>query len=134
MLTTLCGTFSVASLGLAFILGSKHGYLVYAGATAALLLRNQQQAYQDIREWLRDEYFAMKEFVMEYAALKTGQKRPAQSKKSSRKSGKTAGQQQLLPQQVASAMEKLGATSLTNCLVSGIAFGIASIGVFGDMD
>src|SRR5271170_870058 len=65
MLTTLCGTFSVASLGLAFILGSKHGYLVYAGATAALLLRNQQQAYQDIREWLRDEYFAMKEFVME---------------------------------------------------------------------
>src|SRR5437016_2753745 len=55
LLTAFCGTFSVASLGVAFMMGQKHGYLVYAGATAAILLRNQHQAYQDIKEWVKDE-------------------------------------------------------------------------------
>ena len=131
MMTAICGTLSVSTLGLAFLFGSKHGYLVYAGATAAILLRNQRETIQEIGDWLRDEYYVVREFISQYAAGKSG--RRTVIKKASKKPARTSDQH-LPPQQVASALEKLGATSLTNCLVSGLAFGIASIGVFGDMD
>ena len=131
MMTAVCGTLSVSTLGLAFLFGSKHGYLVYAGATAAILLRNQRETMQEIGDWLRDEYYVAREFISQCTAGKSG--RRTVIKKPSRKPARTADQH-VPPQQVAGALEKLGATSLTNCLVSGIAFGIASIGVFGDMD
>ena len=131
MMTAICGTLSVSTLGFAFLFGSKHGYLVYAGATAAILLRNQRETMQEIANWLKDEYYVAREFISQYTARKSG--RRTVIKKSSRKPAGTADQP-LPPQQVAGALEKLGATSLTNCLVSGIAFGIASIGVFGDLD
>jgi len=37
------------------------------------------------------------------------------------------------PQQVAGALERIGAACLANCFISGIAFGMASIGVLGDV-
>ena len=134
MMTAICGTVSVTTLGLAFLFGSKHGYLVYAGATTAILLRNQRQTLQEIGEWIMDEFYFAKEFIFQYAAHKTGNRttRPV-VRKSSRKPARTA-EKQFPASQVASALEKLGATSLTNCVVSAIAFGIASVGVFGDMD
>jgi hypothetical protein len=135
MMTAVCGTISASTLGLAFIFGAKHGYLVYAAVTSAILLRNQQEALRDIREWIKDRYYLAKEVILEYHGRKTSQKTGRQSSKPSRKAGKTVHTETLLPpQQVAGALEKLGAKSLTNCLVSGIAFGIASIGVLGDMD
>jgi hypothetical protein len=133
MMTAVCGTVSVSTLGLAFLLGSKHGYLVYAGATAAILLRNQRQTMQEIGEWFKEGYFAMNEVISQYMALKTGRKTFRTVKKSTKKTTR-APEPQLPIQQVAGALEKVGATSLTNCLVSGIAFGIATVGVFGDMD
>jgi hypothetical protein len=130
-MTAVCGTLSVSTLGLAFLFGSKHGYLVYAGATAAILLRNQRGTMQEIADWLKDEYYVAKEFISQYTAGKSGHRTVI--KKSSRKPMKPVDIH-MPPQQVAGALEKLGAASLTNCLVSGIAFTIASIGVFGDMD
>jgi hypothetical protein len=134
MMTAACGTVSVATLGLAFLFGAKHPYLLYAGATTAILLRNQRQAIQDLGEWLRDEYHFMKEFISEYTARSDGHRTARSSKKPSRNAGKTAAEPEIPPAQVAGALEKLGAASLTNCLVAGIAFGIASIGVYGDVD
>jgi hypothetical protein len=132
MMTAICGTVSVTTLSLAFLFGSKHGYLVYAGATSAILLRNQRQTIQEIGEWIKDEYYLLKEFIFQYAAHKRSRKPGQPVKKPSTKTVRGV-ETQLPASQVAGALEKLGATSLTNCLVSGIAFAIASIGVFGDM-
>ena len=131
-MTAICGTFSVTTLGLAFLFGSKHGYLVYAGATTAFLLRNQRQTIQEIGEWIKGEYYLLKEFLFQYAARKTG--KTNRRVKQPYKSPVRKAEAQLPASHVVDALEKLGAASLTNCLVSGIAFGIASIGVFGDMD
>ena len=134
-MTALCGTISVSSLSLAFLFGAKHGYLVYAGATAAILLRNQKEALKEIGYWIKDKYYLTKEVALEYYARKTIRgKIPA--KPSSERASRMLVHvdPQLSPQQVTGALEKLGATSLANCMVSGIAFGIASIGIFGDVD
>jgi hypothetical protein len=134
MMTAACGTVSVATLGLAFLFGTKHPYLIYAAATTALLLRDQRQAIQELGEWIKDEYYVMKDFITEYAARGSGHRTARPSKKSSKNTGKTVTEPVIPPEQVAGALEKLGAASLTNCLVAGIAFGIASIGVYGDME
>ena len=134
MMTAVCGTLSVTTLGLAFLFGPKHGYLLYSGATAAILLRNQRQTLQEFGNWLKDEYFIAKEFILQYTAKKTGAHRPVVKKSSRNVAERTTESPYKSPQQVTDALEKVGATSLTNCLVSGIGFGIASIGVLGDMD
>lgn len=134
MMTAACGTVSVATLGLAFLFGTKHPYLLYAGATTALLLRNQRQAIQDLGEWINDEYHFVKEFISEYTPRSSRHRTDRPSKKASRKTGKTVTEPEMPAAQVAGALEKLGAASLTNCLVAGIAFGIASIGVYGDVE
>jgi len=69
-----------------------------------------------------------------YASKKLGTRPPRSSKlrSSSKKTVKPA--EYVPPEKVTSALEKVGASSLTNCLISGIAFAVASIGVWGDMD
>jgi len=89
-MTAICGTLSVSTLGLAFLFGSKHGYLVYAGATAAILLRNQRETMEEIGNWIKDEYYVAKEFISQYAARKSGHRTVV--KKSSEKPAVTAGQ------------------------------------------
>ena len=135
MMTALCGTVSVSSLSLAFIFGAKHGYLVYAGATAAILLRNQRESLREIGHWIKDRYYLAKEVAAEYYARKTMHRTtrrggPANEERTSPMQVETP----LSPQEVTGSLEELGAASLANCLVSGFAFTIASIGVLGDMD
>ena len=133
MMTAVCGTVSASALGLAFFFGAKHGYLIYASVTSAILLRNQQQTLREIGEWLKDRYYFAKELFLEYHARKLSQENSRPVSKPTKHMAKTISRDPLLPpQQVTSALEKLGAKSLTNCLVSGIAFGIAMIGVLGD--
>jgi hypothetical protein len=136
-MTAVCGTVSAGTLGLAFIFGAKHGYLVYAGVTSAVLLRNQADTFREIGAWLKEGYEVTKEFVLEFEARRKAKytahhrhvPRPATPHRTSR----TAQFPYLPNAQVPGALEKLGAMSLANCLVSGFAFGIASIGVLGDM-
>jgi hypothetical protein len=136
LMTAVCGTVSVGTLGLAFIFGAKHGYLVYAGITSAVLLRNQTETICEIGAWLKEGYEVTKEFVLEFEARRKAKStahrhihRPATPHRTAR----TAQVPHLPHAQVAGALEKLGAMSLANCVVSGFAFGIASIGVLGDM-
>lgn len=134
-MTAVCGTVSATTLGLAFIFGTKHPYLVYASTTAAILLRNQRQALEDIALYFKDLYEVTKEFAMEYYAQKTSQRPGRSTRVSARRPVRaTHGFTLIPPQQVAGALERLGASSLANFVVSGIAFGIATVGVFGDMD
>jgi len=136
MMTAICGTVSASILGLAFIFGTKHPYLVYASAVSAVLLRNQRQALEDIAIYIKDQYEVIKEFVLEYYARKTAERkgRPIARTTTKRRVYPTQGVTLVASQQVAGALERLGASSLANFVVSGIAFGIATIGVFGDMD
>ena len=133
MMTAVCGTVSATTLGLAFIFGNKHPYLVYASTVSAILLRNQCQALEDIVAYAKDRYEITKEFALEYYARKTSQRsrRPA---KATRKPVAARGVALVPSHQVAGALERLGASSLANFVVSGIAFGIATVGVFGDME
>ena len=137
MMTVLCGTVSTASFALAFCVGRRHPYLLYTSAIAALLLRNQRQTLRSLGNWLKDEYHLAKEFVRENTAHKS--RRRASNSRANKPSNRATvqgvqSQPQLPPEQLTLALEKLGASSLTNCLVSGIAFTLATIGVFGDMD
>jgi hypothetical protein len=142
MMTAVCGTLSVSTLGLAFLFGAKHGYLVYASAASAVLLRNQQEAILNIKHWVKSQYQTMKEFIQEYYARKTDRRTGRQFRTAARRAqgqyqamgSSIPAITQLPPNQVESELEKLGASSLANCAVSGIAFVIVSIGVLGDME
>jgi|SRR5277367_2066997 hypothetical protein len=141
MMTVLCGTVSTATFALTFCFGSRrHPYLLYTSTVAAFLLRNQRHTLRNLGIWLKDEYHLAKEFVLEYTAQKS-RRRPSNSRASrpSNRPTRRAVQEplppsQVPPEQLILALEKLGASSLTNCLVSGIAFTLATIGLFGDMD
>jgi hypothetical protein len=140
MMTAVCGTLSVSTLSLAFLFGAKHGYLVYASAASAVLLRNQQEAMLNIKHWVKSQYQITKEFIQEYYAQKTDRRTGRQFWTAARRAEYQAiatslqANVQLPPNQVESELEKLGASSLANCAVSGIAFVIVSIGVLGDME
>jgi hypothetical protein len=125
---------SASSFGLAFILGAKHGYLVYTSALSAVLLRNQAETLLQIGFWILERYEATKEFTLEYCAKKTGREfhRPREEPGKARQDRQERSQS-VPPQQVAGALERVGAACLANCLVSGIGFGMASVGVLGDM-
>ena len=133
IMTTVCGTISATTLGLAFVFGTKHPYLLYTGATAAFLLRNQRQTLENIFGWLKDEYNLFKDVLLEYRAQKIGQKSSRRSVKSKQPATTEQPSDRPSPQEVTVALEKLGAASLTNCLLSGIAFAAATIGVYGDI-
>jgi hypothetical protein len=81
-----------------------------------------------------EEYYLSKEFLATYFAKKLGTRNPRPSKPLSASKKPAKSMIQVPPEQVAGALEMVGASSLTNCLISGIAFAIASIGVWGDMD
>jgi len=132
-MTAVCGTISVSSLSLAFLFGKKHLYLVYATIGSAILLRNQREALLQLGLWIRQQYYIGREFISEYVARKSHkrEKRPFRAPVEPRLS---TTEPLLPPQEVEGALEQLGASSLANCLMSGMAFGIATIGVFGDMD
>jgi hypothetical protein len=142
MMTAVCGTLSVSTLSLAFLFGAKHGYLVYASAASAVLLRNQQEAMLNIKHWVKSQYQITKEFIQEYYARKTDQRTGRQFRTPARRAqgqyqamaASIPANPQLPPNQVENELEKLGASSLANCAVSGIAFVIVSIGVLGDME
>jgi hypothetical protein len=135
MMTTICGGVSATTLGLAFIFGTKHPYLVYASTVSALLLRNQRQALQDIADYIVDQYEVTKEFVIEYYEDKRAQRTRRPGKPITRRPVNARQGDRVVPaQQTPGALERLGASSLANFVVSGIAFGIATIGVFGDTD
>ena len=141
MMTVLCGTVSTATFALTFCFGSRrHPYLLYMSTLAALLLRNQRQTVQSLGRWLKDEYYLAKDFLLDYSAHKS-HRRPSNSRanRPSNRPSRRAVQEPppvplLPPDQLTLALEKLGASSLTNCFLSGIAFALATIGVFGDMD
>ena len=135
--TTICGTLSASTLGLAFLLGRKHGYLIYSSILSVVLLRNQIFTVLEIGEWIHDRYQAAKEFAIELYAKKTG--RGTSRGRRERRDGSPAGwTRNYLSQRPRSetvrALNRVGAASFANCVISGIAFGMASIGVFGDMD
>lgn len=136
MMTAVCGAVSVSTLSLAFIFGTHHPYLVYASAISAVLLRNQRPALEDIAIYIKDQYEVAKDFLLEYCARKTAQRtgRPVARVAPKRRLYPTQGVTLVASQQVDGALEGLGASSLANFVVSGTAFGIATIGVFGDMD
>jgi hypothetical protein len=142
MMTAVCGTLSVSTLSLAFLFGAKHGYLVYASAASAVLLRNQRETILNITQWIKSRYQTTKEFIQEYYAQKTNGNAERYVRMYSRQTqeqyqamfGSIPATLQLPPNQVESELEKLGAASLANCGVSGIAFVIVSIGVLGDME
>ena len=141
-MTAVCGTLSVSTLSLAFLFGAKHGYLVYASAASAVLLRNQQEAMLNIKHWVKSQYQITKEFIQEYYARKTDRRTGPQSRMAAQRAQgryqamatSLQANLQLPPNQVESELEKLGALSLANCAVSGIAFVIVSVGVLGDME
>jgi hypothetical protein len=95
----VCGTVSVTSLGLAFICGTKHPYLLYTGIITGFILRNQGPL--------------------------TGSE--------TKIVGKVEGRDGLGSDKVRNELERLGAASLVNCVISALAFGTATVGVFGDM-
>lgn len=135
-MTAVCGTVSLGTLGLAFIFGAKHGYLVYASVTSSILLRNQTETLREVGTWLKEGYIMTKEFIIEFHARRNaqpqcGHRHAIHSATPKRTTPRTTVD--LPTQQVVDCLEKLGATSLANCIVSGFAFGIASIGVLGDM-
>ena len=141
VMTVLCGTVSTATFALTFCFSNRrHPYLLYTSTLAAFLLRNQRHTLRNLGRWLEEEYHLAKEFALEYTAHKS-RRRPSNSR-ANRPSNRptrravqeTQPQAQLPPEQLTLALEKLGASSLTNCLLSGIAFASATIGVFGDMD
>jgi hypothetical protein len=133
-LTTVCGVVSASSFTYAFLVGAKHGYLVYSGVLSAVLLRNQQETLLHIGYWLHEKYQIAREFTEEYYAKKTGHRISQSKGKSKEPRHRPKDKSQNVPlQQVASALEQVGAASLANCLVSGIAFVMASIGVLGDV-
>lgn len=141
-MTAACGTLSVSTLSLAFLFGAKHGYLVYASAVSAILLRNQQETFLNIKQWAISQYKVTKEVIQEYYARKRTRRTGRQFRTYVRRTQEnyqgvfTAAVPSLLfsPNKVTSELEKLGAASLANCAVSGIAFIIVSIGVLGDME
>lgn len=133
MMTAICGTISISSLSLAFLFGKKHLYLVYATIGSAMLLRHQREALLQLGLLIKQQYYIGREFISEYVARKSNkrEKRPFRAPVEPRLS---PSEPLLPPQEVEGALEQLGASSLANCLVSGVAFGIATIGVFGDVD
>lgn len=130
LLTTICGTVSAGSFGIAFVLGARHGYLVYTGILSAVLLRNQRDTFLQIGSWLKDQYEVTKEFAIELYAKKMRRNvnRHKETREQHEKKVHT-----IPTERVAGVLERIGAACLANCLVSGIAFGMASIGVLGDM-
>ena len=141
MMTVLCGTVSTTTFALTFCFGSRrHPYLLYTSTLAAFLLRNHRQNLRNLGRWLKDEYYLAKEFLLEYSAQKS-RRHPSNSRanRPSNRPSRRALQEsrpmpQLPPDQLTLALEKLGASSLTNCFISGMAFALATIGLFGDMD
>jgi hypothetical protein len=132
MLTTVCGLTSVGTLGYAFFAGAKHGYLVYSGILSAVLLRHQRATIRVLGEWLCEKYFLVKGVAVEYYYKKSGTPRARTEDRG--KGGPEEGFEAVQDEDTVGALNQVGAASLANCLISGIAFGITSVGLFGDTE